>query len=100
MTRAAREPIPLVVLVSAALSLVIGLAFIFVRAPHPWGWVGIDHYHEFAVALARGEPFPTTDVPWGYAYFLAAFYRVVGDRPWVPLVAQAWINVAAPLLLY
>ena len=35
-----------------------------------------------------GQPFPTMEVPWGYAYFLAAFYRVFGDRPWIPLIAQ------------
>ena len=42
---------------AAALSLVLGLFFTFVRAPHPWGWQGIDQYHELAQALARGEPF-------------------------------------------
>ena len=27
-------------------SLAIGLFFIFVWAPHPWGWQGFDQYHE------------------------------------------------------
>src|SRR6266850_2128200 len=83
-----------------ALSLGLGLFFIFAWAPHPWGWHGIDQYHTLALQLARGEPFQTTDVPWGYAYFLAAFYRMFGERLWIPLVAQAILNAAAPLIAY
>src|SRR5262249_13711205 len=37
---------------------------------------------------------------WGYAYFLAAFYRTFGDRPWIPLVAQALLNGVVPLLVF
>ena len=34
--------------------LALGLFFIFVWAPHPWGWDGFDHYHELALdARAR-----------------------------------------------
>ena len=62
-------------LIASAATLAIGLFFIFVWAPHPWGWNGIDQYHTLALALARGEGFGTTDVPWGYAYFLSGFYR-------------------------
>src|SRR3982751_3525021 len=76
------------------LSLLIGLVFLFVRAPHPWGWNGFDHYHELALALASGQPFPTMEVPWGYAYFLAFFYRVFGDRQWIPLIVQVALNAA------
>src|SRR5712691_1443836 len=85
---------------AAALSVAVALVFIFVRAPHPWGWEGFDHYHDLGRLLARGAPFPTTDVPWGYAYFLAPFYRVFGDRPWIPLVAQALLNGLVPFLVY
>ena len=35
------------------ISLVIGLVFLFVRAPHPWGWNGFDHYHEIALNARR-----------------------------------------------
>ncbi len=82
------------------LSLSIGLLFLFVRAPHPWGWNGFDHYHELALALASGQPFPTMEVPWGYAYFLAVFYRVFGDRPWIPLLVQVSLNALTPMLLF
>src|SRR4051812_36630411 len=82
------------------LSLLIGLLFVFVRAPHPWGWNGFDHYHELALALASGQPFPTMEVPWGYAYFLAVFYRLFGDRPWIPLIVQVALNATAPMLLF
>src|SRR6266699_3685872 len=82
------------------LSLLIGLLFLFVRAPHPWGWNGFDHYHELALALASGRPFPTMEVPWGYAYFLSAFYRLFGDRPWIPLLVQVALNAITPLLLF
>jgi hypothetical protein len=85
---------------AAAASLALSLFFIFVWSPLPWGWRGIDFYDDLAKALARGESFQTTDVPWGYAYFLAAFYALAGDRAWVPLVAQAALNACAPLLLY
>ena len=82
------------------LSLSIGLLFLFVRAPHPWGWNGFDHYHELALALASGQPFPTMEVPWGYAYFLAVFYRLFGDHPWIPLLVQVSLNALTPLLLF
>ena len=82
------------------LSLLVGLFFLFVRAPHPWGWNGFDHYHELALALASGRPFPTMEVPWGYAYFLSAFYRLFGDRPWIPLIVQVALNAATPMLLF
>jgi hypothetical protein len=40
------------------------------------------------------------EVPWGYAYFLSFFYRVFGDRPWIPLLAQVSLNATTPLLLF
>jgi hypothetical protein len=85
---------------AAGISLALGLFFTFVWAPHPWGWQGIDQYHNLAYALAGGEPFATTDVPWGYAYFAAAFYRLFGIRVWVPVTAQVVVNAATPILLY
>lgn len=85
---------------AAALTLTIGLFFIFVWAPHPWGWAGIDFYHQLSLELARGEAFTTTDVPWGYAYFVAICYRLFGERAWVPLVVQALANATVPLMLY
>jgi hypothetical protein len=91
---------PRVTLWAAASSLALGFFFTFVWAPHPWGWAGIDQYHELARALARGEPFGTTDVPWGYAYFVAAFYAVFGERPWLPVVVQVFANATVPVLLY
>ena len=88
------------VYLASLITLALGLFFTFVWAPHPWGWQGIDQYHELARALARGEPFATTDVPWGYAYYGAFFYRLFGERVWVPVLAQVVINTAAPLLLF
>src|SRR5262249_6391377 len=86
--------------VACAVSFVIGLFFIAVWAPHPWGWAGFDQYYDLGRQLARGEAFPTTDVPWGYAYYLAFFYRVFGDRPLIPLVVQAGLNALMPLLVF
>jgi hypothetical protein len=86
--------------IGALVSLALGLFFTFVWAPHPWGWQGIDAYHELARALARGERFPTTDVPWGYAYYAAAFYKIFGERLWVPLLGQVIANAFVPILLY
>ena len=86
--------------VAAAISLSLGLIFVFVWAPHPWGWRGIDQYHELARGLARGEPFATTDVPWGYAYFVAFFYWCFGERAWVPVTAQVIANASIPFMLY
>ena len=88
------------VLAACAASLAIGLSFVFVRAPHPWGWEGFDDYHDLGRALARGDSFPTIDRPWGYAYFLAGFYRLFGDRPQFPLVAQVIANACLPLVVY
>ena len=83
-----------------AISLGLGLVFLFVWAPHPWGWQGIDAYHALAPGLARGESFPTTDVPWGYAYFAAAFYVLFGEQVWIPLTVQVVVNAFVPVLLY
>jgi len=83
-----------------AVSLGLGLAFIFVRAPHPWGWEGFDDYRRYALTLARGETFPTLEVPWGYPAFLAVFYRAFGDRQWIPLVVQVVLNAAIPLMIF
>jgi hypothetical protein len=85
---------------ACALTLALGLVFVFVWAPHPWGWQGIDQYHELARALARGEPFGTTDVPWGYAYYVAAVYAAFGEQPWITVTLQAVINAALPMLLF
>ncbi len=82
--------------VACAGAFAIGLFFILVWAPHPWGWDGFDDYHALALSLARGDGFPTVDRPWGYAFFLAAFYRVFGDRPLIPLVVQAALNALLP----
>lgn len=81
-------------------TLLIGLFFVFVWAPHPWSWRGIDQYDELARALARGEPFGTTDVPWGYAYFVAAFYALFPNSPWAAVTAQVVINALVPWMLY
>lgn len=90
----------LTVYASCLLTLALGLVFIFVWAPHPWGWAGIDFYHVIALELARGGSFATTDVPWGYAYFVAFWYWLSGEQLWVPLVAQVVANATVPLLLY
>lgn len=91
---------PKIPTIAAGFSLALGLFFTFVWAPHPWGWQGIDAYHELARALARGESFPTTDVPWGYAYYATFFYSVFGERLWAPLLGQVIANTFAPILLY
>lgn len=87
-------------LIGAVLSLAIGLIFVFVRAPHPWGWEGFDGYRDLGLGLARGEGFPTMERLWGYPLFLAACYAAFGDRPWVPLVLQVALNAIVPLLVF
>ena len=84
---------------AALASLLIGLFFTFVWAPHPWTWLGIDQYHDLARAVVRGEGFLTTDVPWGYTYYAAFFYAVFGERVWIPLVVQVIANATLPLML-
>ena len=69
-------------------------------APHPWPWEGIDQYHDLARAIARGEGFRTTDVPWGYAYYVAFFYSIFGVKPVLPILGQVIANAAMPLLLF
>lgn len=85
---------------ASAISLALGLIFTFVWAPHPWTWEGIDQYHDLARALARGEGFRTTDVPWGYAYYVAFFYSVFGVKPLLPILGQVLANAGMPLLLF
>src|SRR5262245_41852549 len=91
---------PRIPLAAAGVSLLLGLVFVFIWAPHPWGWQGIDQYHELAIGLARGESFNTTDVPWGYAYVVAAFYAIFGPRPLVTVVAQVAANALVPIMIY
>jgi hypothetical protein len=85
---------------ACVVSFALALLFIFAWAPHPWSWEGFDHYHELALTVASGQPFPTLEVPWGYAYFAAFWYRLFGDRPWIVLVVQALLNAAVPWLVY
>lgn len=85
---------------ASAVSLALGLIFTFVWAPHPWPWEGIDQYHDLARAIARGEGFRTTDVPWGYAYYIAFFYSLFGVKPLLPILGQVLANAAMPLLLF
>ena len=91
---------PRTTFLAALCSLLLGLFFTFVWAPHPWTWQGIDQYHDLARALARGEGFNTTDVPWGYAYYLAFFYALFGERLWLPILVQVIANATMPLLLF
>jgi hypothetical protein len=91
---------PLIVKASVVTSFLLGVVFIFVWAPHPWGWFGIDQYHQLAIELSHGRPFSTMDVPWGYAYFLAVFYRLFGPSPAPALVAQVALNALIPALVY
>lgn len=87
-------------LLASLFTLVLGLVFTFVWAPHPWPWEGIDQYHDLARAIVRGDGFLTTDVPWGYAYYLAAFYYVFGYTPVAPILGQLILNAGMPLLLF
>jgi len=91
---------PFAVRAAMIVTLLFGYFFVFVWAPHPWSWQGIDAYHALATSLARGESFQTTDVPWGYAYYAALFYWLFNDRIWVPLVVQATLNALVPWMLY
>jgi hypothetical protein len=88
------------VYVACALTWALGLFFTFIWAPHPFGWQGIDQYHELARGLARGESFATTDVPWAYAYYIAALYAAFGEHTWIPVLGQTIINAMLPWLLY
>lgn len=85
---------------ACALSLLTGLFFIFIWSPLPFGWQGIDAYYDVAKTLAQGKPFEPFHIVWGYAYFLAFWYRVAGDVLWVPLVAQAVFNATVPYMIY
>lgn len=89
-----------VLAIACAVSVGLGLTFVFVKAPHPWGWEGFDNYRQLGLALARGDIYPTLEVPWGYPAFLAIFYRAFGDRQWIPLVVQVLLNGIVPLMLY
>ena len=89
-----------IVLAAAATSFLVGLVFIFVWAPHPWGWYGIDQYHQLAIDLSLGRDFATLDVPWAYGYFLAFFYRVFGPTPLPALLTQNLLNASIPVIVY
>jgi len=50
------------------------------------GLGGFDDYTIWDSSSHAEKSFPTIDRPWGYAYYLATFYRIFGDHPWIPLV--------------
>ena len=83
-----------------AASIGLGLTFVFVKAPHPWGWEGFDNYRQLALSLASDRTYRTLEVPWGYPAFLAVFYGLFGDRQWIPLVVQVGLNSLIPLMVY
>ncbi|MBN2288901.1 MAG: glycosyltransferase family 39 protein [Candidatus Glassbacteria bacterium] len=85
---------------AAMVSAATGLFFIFVWSPLPFGWKGFDGYYGLGLGLARGEGYPTMFRTWGYPLFLGMFYRLCGDQPAVPLVAQALLNALVPVMIY
>lgn len=89
-----------IVVAASATSFLIGLVFIFIWAPHPWGWYGIDQYHQLAIDLSQGRGFATLDVPWAYGYFLAFFYRLFGPTPLPALLMQNLLNASIPVVVY
>ena len=91
---------PAAVAAACLASFGLGLFFVFVWSPLPWGWKGIDLYYEIALSVAHGAPFPTMHLVWGYVYFLAFWYRVFGDHQWIPLCAQVLLNATIPLMLF
>lgn len=66
----------------------------------PWGWHGIDQYHQLAIDLSQGRGFATLDVPWAYGYFLAFFYRLFGPTPLPALLMQNLLNASIPVVVY
>jgi hypothetical protein len=85
---------------ACAFSFAAGAMFIILRGPHPWGWRGFDDYYDLALALARGNGYVTLERLWGYPAFLAFFYRLFGDRPWIPLLVQVAANAAIPWMIW
>jgi len=47
---------------SCLTSALLGLFFVFVWSPLPWGWKGIDFYYEIALAGGRQSLLPTLDI--------------------------------------
>jgi len=91
---------PLTAYITALISAALGLFFIFVWSPLPWGWEGFDDYYELGLKMARGEGYPTMFRIWGYPAYLAFFYTLLGDYPVVPLVVQALLNALVPVMVY
>jgi 4-amino-4-deoxy-L-arabinose transferase-like glycosyltransferase len=59
-------------------------------------------YHEWALEIAGGAWWPRRGFyqsPF-YAYFLAILYRLFGDGPWAPRVAQIVLGSVTPVLVY
>jgi 4-amino-4-deoxy-L-arabinose transferase-like glycosyltransferase len=113
--RPAEEPQGLVrdggraLLLILLLALVLRLAF-FV-AVQPWNaqvlptrvlFGDASEYNDLALRLLQDRSFANfgaVRTP-GYPLFLAAFYFVFGDAPWVVLLFQAFLSAAAVLLVY
>src|SRR5437588_753230 len=85
---------------ASVVTLLLGLLFIFVWAPHPWGREGFDHYHDLALVLAAGRPFPTMAVGWGWYACVGLLLGIVPQfRPnlvLVPLLLAGYLVVSDP----
>ena len=82
------------------ISVVLGLFFIFVWSPLPFGWEGYDGYYDLGKSLAGGNGYPTMYRIWGYPFFLGFFLYIFGDHLWIPLLFQALLNSFIPFLIY
>lgn len=91
---------PFIAYIAALISALIGLFFIFVWSPLPFGQEGFDGYNELARCLARGESYPTMFRIWGYPFFLAFFYKLFGDQTVIPLVVQNLLNASIPIMIF
>ncbi|MCE5271425.1 glycosyltransferase family 39 protein [bacterium] len=85
---------------AAAVSLALGLGFIFGWSPLPFGPEGFDGYSGLARRIASNQDYNTFRRIWGYPGFLALCLHLFGDSPFPPLVLQSVLNAAIPVLLY
>jgi len=92
------------------LGAAFGLRFLVVLAYQPWSHYVLENrillndaytYHYLALCIIHSHTFcgDTFRTP-GYPSFIAILYSVFGEKPWVIIIAQGFVDVASIYLLY
>lgn len=86
------------VLAATAIAFAIRIGIVLAVGFNP-EFFDADEYHRMAVDALRGSPMDTVGHPPAYSWFLVAVYSLVGTKPRVVYLVQAFLSTFAVLLV-